>query len=239
MQTINILYSGEDKRRLSYQSEKPCCIKGDNYSTTLHFIFPEGYTQYSKKIVFDVKVPRIVYPDAQGLAVNGQAYQTATMTIAPEQWVAAEHGYTYTGYATLLPNQYISEIFSDPDLLITPASPNGNKHYATIYLRARIRATDIQPTENTYEVTLIADRLPTENVMLDLMIFGKTHLPEGEPELRYVFAEYGLDGNDDVSLPMEITNNGTNHSSFRLVIYDANLSYIESSGPLGIAFLRM
>lgn len=239
MQTINVLYGGEDTRSLSYQSEKPHCVKGDNNSTTLHFIFPEDYSSYQKKIVFDVKVPRVVYPDAQGFAVNGQAYQTATMTVLATDWVATEGGYTYTGAVTLTPGQYISEILQDPDLIITPAKFEGDNHNPMIYLHAKVMATEIIPTETTYEITLFAKAIPADTLILDCYIFGKTTIYTGDPEIRYVWAEYALDNNNDVSLPLELTTNANRMSSFKLVMYNPEFSYIESSRSLGLAFSRM
>lgn len=56
MQTINVVYGGEDTRTLQYQAEKPVSVSGDNNSTTLHFIFPEGYTEYTKTVIFDVRI---------------------------------------------------------------------------------------------------------------------------------------------------------------------------------------
>lgn len=56
MQTINVVYGGEDTRSLQYQSDKPVSVSGDNNSTTLHFIFPEGYTEYDKTVIFDVRI---------------------------------------------------------------------------------------------------------------------------------------------------------------------------------------
>lgn len=237
MPTATVLYGGSDTRLLKYQTSVPVCHKGDNNSTILHFVFPDGYTDYLKKIKFNVKIYRIVYSGLQGLAANGQAYQTGDLTVTPEEWERVENGYTYTGDVVLDPDQYISGILADPDLIISPRKDEGN-HNPKIYTDANIRATNIEPTEGTYSITLFAKRLPKDTVVLDCWVFGKMY-EQGTPELKLVDAEYDLDDNNDVAIPAELTSAGNTNTKFKLEIHSASNSYVETSNQLKLPIIGM
>lgn len=269
MQTINILYGGEDTRSLRYLDAKPVSVSGDENSTRLHFIFPEGYTDYEKSVFFDVVIdegsidpgPAPWEEDIAHLTLVKQYnLQTVTLQIAVDDWEEiTEDDTTVYQYTTVVVPQSGQGIqYAEPDaiisarggvklLSITPVS--GEEAYTCIF------RTSVTPvTSLTVDIIIFGDEITGENGMstedlisalmqdLNQRLIAAEQQIQGRTLIRKIpiikRAEYPLDENDNLLLPLELTKAGRGKTvPFKLIIKGTD--YTETSLGLSIKFSRM
>ena len=269
MQTINILYGGEDTRSLRYLNAKPVSVSGDENSTRLHFIFPEGYTDYEKSVFFDVVIdegsidpgPAPWEEDIAHLTLVKQYnLQTVTLQIAVDDWEEiTEDDKTIYQYTTVVVPQSGQGIqYAEPDAIIsarggvklisiTPVS--GEESYTCIF------RTSVTPvTTLTVDIIIFGDEITGENGMstedlisalmrdLNQRLIAAEQQIQGRTLIRKIpiikRAEYPLDENDNLLLPLELTKAGRGKTvQFKLIIKGTD--YTETSLGLAIKFSRM
>lgn len=269
MQTINILYGGEDTRSLRYLDAKPVSVSGDENSTRLHFIFPEGYTDYEKSVYFDVVIdegsidpgPAPWEEDIAHLTLVKQYnLQTVTLQIAVDDWEEiTEDDKTVYQYTTVVVPQSGQGIqYAEPDAIIsarggvnlisiTPVS--GEEAYTCIF------RTSVTPvTTLTVDIIIFGDEITGENGMstedlisalmhdLNQRLIAAEQQIQSRTLIRKIpiikGAEYPLDENDNLLLPLELTKAGRGKTVlFKLIIKGTD--YTETSLGLGIKFSRM
>lgn len=269
MQTINILYGGEDTRTLQYLNARPVSVSGDENSTRLHFIFPEGYTDYEKSVFFDVVInegsidpgPAPWEEDIAHLTLVKQYnLQTVTLQIAVEDWEEiTEDDKTVYQYTTIVVPQSGQGIqYAEPDAIIsarggvnlisiTPVS--GEEAYTCIF------RTSVTPvTTLTVDIIIFGDEITGEDGMsvedlisalmrdLNQRLIAAEQQIQGKTLIRKIpiikRAEYPLDKNDNLLLPLELTKAGRGKTvPFKLIIKGTD--YTETSLGLAIKFSRM
>lgn len=254
---------------MRYLDAKPVSVSGDENSTRLHFIFPEGYTDYEKSVFFDVVIdegsidpgPAPWEEDIAHLTLVKQYnLQTVTLQIAVDDWEEIiEDDKTVYQYTTVVVPQSGQGIqYAEPDaiisarggvklLSITPVS--GEESYTCIF------RTSVTPvTTLTVDIIIFGDEITGENGMstedlisalmrdLNQRLIAAEQQIQGRTLIRKIpiikRAEYPLDENDNLLLPLELTKAGRGKTvQFKLIIKGTD--YTETSLGLAIKFSRM